>query len=168
MSGQAIAVTGFTTFLLLWSIALMQSRGMRYSLAVWLGWAVPGLGHAIVGRPLKGGVFFLMLAAVYATGLVLLSGHSISFEDHPFYYIGQYGSGLTWLLAELLGNQKPYPNSAMPVSWFDPGLLYLAAPGLLNLVIVLNLFQARTQADNGDAPAKEPKDEPAGKEAASK
>jgi TM2 domain-containing membrane protein YozV len=140
---RVVALAVVATFLVFWSAALAQRRGPRYALAVLLGWAVPGLGHVITGRPIKGAIFFGLLALVYGVGLVLLSGHAISYEDQEFYYIGQYGSGITWALAALLGQSRPHLPEGVPMSWFDPGTLYVGAPGLLNLVIVLSLFQPR-------------------------
>lgn len=156
MNWFALAVLVALALVLGWTGALLSHRGPRFAAAVLLGWAVPGLGHVILGRPYKGAVFFALLSATYLTGLTLISWHTISFDDNPFYYIGQLGSGLTWGMTAVLGGEKPYPHAGWPIAWFDPGMLYVAAPGLLNLVILLNLFQPRPSAE----PAAEAKPEP--------
>lgn len=147
MNWRLLALTLSPVIVLIWASAMLSNRGPRYALAVVLGWAVPGLGHVILGRPYKGAIFFTLLAATYLTGLTLLSWHTISFDDNPFYYIGQLGSGATWLMTTVFGDAKPAPNAGWPIAWYDPGLLYVSAPGLLNMVIVLNLFQARAKQD---------------------
>ena len=156
---QWVCVCVLSTFLFLWSMTLLQHRGSRHALAVWLGWGVPGLGHVMLGRPLKGAVFFLLLAAVYVTGMTMISWRAVAFDDQPFYYIGQYGSGVTWLLTGVLGGEKPFPHQRWPVSWYDAGLLYAAAPGLLNLVLVLNLFQPRPKDEEAKQEEEEEKKE---------
>ena len=153
MNWKLLAITLAPLIVLAWAAAMLSHRGPRYALAVVLGWALPGLGHVILGRPYKGAVLFLLLAATYLTGLTLIGWHTISFDDNPFYYIGQYGSGVTWAMTSVLGGEKPYPHSGWPIAWYDPGLLYVSAPGLLNLVIVLNVFQPR--------PKKEPEEKKA-------
>ena len=142
MTGQTIAVVILFAWLIFWSVSLMVHRSPKYALAVWLGWGIPGLGHMILGRPIKGALFFILLGAMYTMGMAMISWNAITYEDQPFYYIGQYGSGITWLMTAVLGS-VPHPHEGWPVAWYDPGLLYVAAPGLLNLVIVLNLFQPR-------------------------
>lgn len=139
---KAWALAGIGTFLFAWSLVLGRAHGEAHAFGVWLGWVVPGLGHAVVGQWRKGLVFFAILMTALATGLWLTSWHTVAFEDQPFYFIGQYGSGLTWLTHVLLGVKKAHPNEALPVTWFDPGMLYTATAGLMNLVIVLNLYRA--------------------------
>lgn len=142
-TGQIVAVSALAVLVVGWAATLLTHRGPKYAAAVLAGWVVPGLGHVLIGRPIKGLVFFGLLTLTYVTGMTLIGWHSIAYDDQPFYYIGQYGSGVTWLLAELLGGVKPFTNPKWPMAWHDPGLLYVAASGLLNLVIVLNLYQPR-------------------------
>lgn len=143
---KAWALAGIGTFLFAWSITLGRLRGSSYVFAVWLGWTVPGAGHAIIGQWKKGLIFFAILAAAYVTGLWLTSWRTVAFEDQPFYYVGQFGSGSTWLMHILLGVKKAHPNPSLPVAWFDPGMLYAATAGLMNLVLVLNLYRAPAPA----------------------
>lgn len=133
-------ITGL--FLVGWSLALGRHRGGRHFLAVWLGWAVPGLGHAVTGRPGRGVAFFVLLSGVYATGMTVLSWKPPPFEAQIFYYVGNLGSGLSVLATRLI-TDGPFVPEGWPVSWYDPGMLYVATAGLLNIVVVLNLYQPR-------------------------
>jgi hypothetical protein len=68
----------------------------------------------------------------------------VSFDDNPFYFVGQYGSGATLLVAKLRGSEKAILSEGIHPSWFDPGLLYVCVVGLLNLVLMLNVLDLKT------------------------
>jgi hypothetical protein len=138
------------------SLSLWKLRGPRAAAAVWAGWAVPGLGHAILGRPGRGAALFALLAGLYGAGLVILSGHPLPLQEEPFFFysLGQLGSGVT-LVAALLAKENPFVRAGLPVSWYDPGQLYVAAAGLLNLVVVMSLYRPRL-AEPPSAPAPPP------------
>ena len=126
--------------------------------AILAGWLLPGAGHALLGRWAKGLFFLALLSATYVFGLWITGFRPVSWDENPFYYIGQYGSGATFALARLLGPEKSYPRLDLPVSWYDPGLLYVCVAGLLNLVIVCSLIDFPIKAA---AAAEEVKADPA-------
>lgn len=138
-------------------VNLILTRGeRRRGIAFVLAWLVPGAGHVLLGRWKKGLSLFAMLAATYVFGLWIVGFRTVSFDDNPFYYVGQYGSGATFLLARLLGEKKAYPLPDMQPSWFDPGLLYACVVGLLNLVVMMNVLDLKAAA----APLKPPETVP--------
>ena len=79
------------------SFTLAKSGDRRGALAFALAWVIPGAGHVAAGKWVKGIIFFLLLSGTFFIGLWIVEYRSVSFDDNPFYYIGQYGSGLTWL-----------------------------------------------------------------------
>jgi hypothetical protein len=125
--------------------ALAHRSQRRQAAAFFVGWIFPGAGHFLLGRWGKGLFFFFVLAATYVFGLWVSGWHTVSFDDNPFYYVGQYGSGLTMLVGGLLGEPKAFPRSDLPVRWFDPGLLYVCVVGLLNLVIMMSVFDVKAK-----------------------
>ncbi len=124
------------------TVSAKKSERIR-GLAVLLAWLVPGAGHVLLGRWRKGLFFFSILSATYVFGLWIVGFKAISWDDNPFYYVGQWGSGATFAAAQLLSLQKPYPREGIPPSWFDPGLLYVCVVGLLNLVVVINVLEVK-------------------------
>ena len=118
--------------------AAVRSGQPRRALAVWAAWLIPGLGHLVLGQIRKGLYFAGVTAFLLVTGLWICGWRTVSFDDNPFYYVGQFGSGVTWLLGSLLGTEKSFPRSDLPAAWYDPGLLYVCVAGLLNLVMVLS------------------------------
>ncbi|MBI3099698.1 MAG: hypothetical protein HYY93_15925 [Planctomycetes bacterium] len=77
--------------------------------ALLLGWLIPGLGHVYVGRVAKGFFFFGILMTTFVAGLWLADYRGVRWEDHPFYFVGQFGSGLTLLLMTFATSEAPRP-----------------------------------------------------------
>lgn len=129
----------------------------RQGMAFLAAWLVPGAGHFVLARWRKGLFFFVVLALTYATGLWLSGWRTVSFDDNPFYHVGQYGCALTTLLGWVWGDPKAFPRDDVPKSWFDPGLLYVCVVGLLNVVIMLSVLEPSAPlAKEGDSTAPKP------------
>src|SRR4029077_5651331 len=75
---------------------------------------------------------------------------------NPSHYVGQYGSGVTMLLAKLRGSEKAVVGPSLHPSWFDPGLLYVCVVGLLNLVVMLSVLDAKALSQETPAVAAPP------------
>ncbi|MBI2900098.1 MAG: hypothetical protein HYY17_07925 [Planctomycetes bacterium] len=136
------------------SVAMFSKDRRKNGVAFLLGWCVPGLGHLFLGRWKKAVFFFLTLGATYLFGLWLTGFRTVGFDDNPFYYVGQFGSGMTTLLASVLGKEKAFPRPDLSLGLYDPGLLYVCVAGLLNLVVAFNCFDFKG-APEAAPPAKE-------------
>jgi hypothetical protein len=153
-----VVVTAVATIL----AAKQKGEGRRAS-AFWLAWLLPGLGHVMMGQAKKALFFFGVLVALQLFGLWICGWRTVSFDDNPFYYVGQFGSGMALLLGQTLGGEKAYPREGLPVSWYDPGLLYVCVAGLLNLVVMMSVFApaAAPSKPPASAPAATPEAKPA-------
>ena len=160
-----VMVTGLALF-----IFFPDPKVRRRGAAFFLAWFVPGLGHVVMKEWKKGIFFFCILSASYIFGLWICGWRTVSFEDNPFYYVGQYGSGMTVMLGHAFGAEKAFPRADLPLTWYDPGLLYVCVAGLLNLVITLGILDIKEKeaapkaaAKDGEAEEKkeEAKEEPA-------
>jgi hypothetical protein len=127
---------------LLGSSVMFEREHRRTGAAFFLAWFVPGAGHLLLGRPVKAAVLFLILATLYVSGLYLSGWRLVSFDDNPFYYVGQFGSGITTALGRILAEPKAYPRADVPTKWIDPALLYVCVAGLLNIVVAVGVFDA--------------------------
>lgn len=146
------------------SLIVFLPKGERLKgIAFFVGWLVPGAGHLLVGKWKKGLFFFAILGATYLFGMWIAGFRTVTFDDNPFYFVGQYGSGATLLIAKLRGAEKAIIRPGLDPSWFDPGLLYVCVVGLLNLVVMLSLLDAgaRTDAPSTAAAAPAQKTAPA-------
>lgn len=133
----------------------------KRTVAFLVGWMVPGGGHVLMGKWKKGLFFFALLAAAYAFGMHIAGWRPVSFDDNPFYFVGQYGSGTTFLIAKLRGAEKAILRDGIHPSWFDPGLLYVCVVGLLNLVIMMNVLDIKPAAAPAPTPPAPPAPAPA-------
>jgi hypothetical protein len=118
---------------------------------VFLGWLLPGAGHVWHGHVRRGLLLFALVGGLFAAGCVLTGGRVVTFDENPFYYIGQTGSGLTLGVQAWLSANGGPPRSVDYLPLVDPGLLYMSIAGLLNLLLVLNLFDLRKPAPAGEA-----------------
>ena len=104
-----------------------------------LGWAVPGLGHFLQKKYLRGAVFFGCLAAMTALGLSL-GGRIYSFQtENPMTilaFFADIGNGLLFLLSRAL----PVGIGDLKLATFEFGTAYLAGAGLLNFLIALDAY----------------------------
>jgi len=150
-SGKLIIVSGLLLFIL---VTVFMKKGERIKgVAFLVGWLVPGAGHVLLGQWKKGLFFFGILGVTYLFGMWIAGFRPVAFDDNPFYYVGQYGSGATLLIAKLRGAEKAVVGPSLHPSWFDPGLLYVCVVGLLNLVVMLSLLDARPLTSAAAAPA---------------
>jgi len=115
-----------------------------------VGWIIPGFAHWFYGQKYKALIFFTIAIICSIIGIIIADFRFIRFSDNPFYYFGQFGSGLTWLLVTLLTSEAP--RGLISMSYFEIGMLYVCVAGILNLVIILNLY---TQLTTQNPPASE-------------
>lgn len=141
-----VVLSGLMLIGLLFSTVLFEPAHRKTGAAFFLGWFVPGAGHFLLGRRVKAVALFLILALLYVVGLSISGWRLVSFDDNPFYYVGQFGSGVTTLLGRLLAEPKAYPLEKFPPKWIDPGMLYVCVAGLLNVVVVMGVFNAERKA----------------------
>jgi hypothetical protein len=154
VSGRMAAVVAAALYLSV--IVFLPKADRRRGIAFLVGWLIPGAGHVVIGKWKKGLFFFAILSATYLFGMWLSGFRTVTFDDNPFYFVGQYGSGVTLLIAKLRGAEKAIIRPGLDPSWFDPGLLYVCVVGLLNLVVMLSLLDAKALSDADTASATTP------------
>lgn len=103
---------------------------------------LPGLGHWLQGRRLRGVLVFGMLVGLFALGSFLAEGTNLSRERHFYYWSGQFLLGLPAIGAELLWGDV---RMASEIPHVDVGLLYASMAGLLNVLAWLDVFGVAQQ-----------------------
>ena len=106
---------------------------------LFLGWFIPGLGHALLGKYLRALIFFICITAMTVMGLVM-GGKIYSFQtENPvtiLAFFSDIGFGSCYLLSKLwafgLGNLQS--------NTFEFGTAYIAGAGLLNYLVALDAF----------------------------
>jgi len=100
-------------------------------------WALPGLGHFLQGRKLRGAIVCGLLLSLFIAGTVMADGSNLSRIRHFYYWSGQFFLGLPAILTELLSGRPPVQSDIQLV---DAGLLYACMSGLLNILAMLDVF----------------------------
>jgi hypothetical protein len=127
----------------------------RTAAGVLLAWAVPGLGHWIIGRRSKALLYFVVITATFLLGVLLAEGRNLDYERDKIYflaYIFNLGETfLAWFLAQGLVRDHAIP-------FLQAGFLYTAVAGLLNLVAMMDFIStcirsAEAPAAGGERPA---------------
>lgn len=106
------------------------------------GLLVPGLGHLILRRWIRGFLLFGSVVLMFVLGLSMQgalaslpeSGSLLSFKTLNAF--ANVGVGLPYILATRSGYSEGVPTSATA----DYGWLFLVVAGLLNYLIVLDAF----------------------------
>lgn len=122
---------------------------------------LPGLGHIMAGKRTKGLFLFLMFSCVFWTGYFL--GNSSNYasmdeflrfrENHAVYFILQLPNGvLPWLLVKIHEFFGPL-NLPWQTNVFlhDTGVVYAAVGGLMNLLLMYDIFDKSDRATRMNA-----------------
>ena len=104
-----------------------------------VGWLVPGLGHILLGKWIRGLIFCACVLLMFVLGLSM-SGklYNLAFEEplQIFAFFANIGVGIPYFITERLG----LGTGVMSTRTFDYGTTYLWVSGLLNYLIVLDAF----------------------------
>ncbi len=104
-----------------------------------LGWAVPGLGHAIQKKYLRAVLFFISIFAMTGLGLAM-GGRVYPFQtDNPLTilaFFADLGNGLFYGLTRYFH----WGGGDLARGTFEFGTAYIAGAGLLNFLIALDAF----------------------------
>ncbi len=114
-----------------------RARGQAPTLLVAAAWAVPGLGHVLQKRFLRGAIVFALLVGLFAWGTWLAELSNLSRERHFYYWAGQFLVGLPAVVAELVSGRPPVTDE---IPSADVGLLFGCVAGLLNVLAMLDVY----------------------------
>jgi hypothetical protein len=121
----------------------MDVRALMTALCAW---AVPGLGHVFLGRLSKAAYFFLLITGLFALGVWLGDGGSVSAARFPFHLYGQYGAGLPAYVASLIGAGPLHAT----IDRLELGVLMTTVAGILNIIVVVDAYEiARLDSRKG-------------------
>jgi hypothetical protein len=114
---------------------------------VFLAWLLPGSGHFLLGRPVRGALIALSVVAMFVMGLMM---RGAMFEPQTgdllttlIYYggfVGNLASGSLYMLAMALGYNQPDVAGHV----HDYGTKFLVAAGLLNVLAMVDTHEIAT------------------------
>lgn len=116
----------------------MQTSIPRILSGLGLGLLLPGLGHVLYGRKDKALYFGGLVLAAFVVGLWLGDWRVVSSQRFPLYLLAQCWLGLPVLAALSLTSALRITTD---IPYLDAGLLYTCVAGLLNLVVLVDLYE---------------------------
>ncbi len=118
-------------------------KQIRVFLITLLAWALPGMGHLLLRRWIRGAVLFACVAALAFIGLQM-RGRLFDPQTGDFFdklgFIADLGSGMFFYLARWLQNGGADVSRAAG----DYGTRFFAAAGVLNILCVIDANQIAT------------------------
>lgn len=135
----AIAIVSLAIFL------VMTRRSRRTRLAVIVAWLFPGAGHFFLGRRRRGLLLGGAVVATFVLGMVLADFRNI----HP--YGRHWVWGIAHAYAGLLSVIAALATHSLKITADNPhyqaGCLYSGAAGLLNILLMVDVYDLGTRDD---------------------
>lgn len=75
-----------------------DTRPLPY-LAAMLAWLIPGAGHLYIGRPARGAIIFLTIAATFWTGLALGGVMTVDYHNKRWWFAAEMCTGIHGLIS---------------------------------------------------------------------
>jgi hypothetical protein len=108
-------------------------RSSQPMLALLLGWLIPGAGHMLIGKWIRGGLLFVSVLGMFLIGLGL-QGKVYSPNTGEILdilgFAGQLGLGILFGLAHAFG----WGAASVTTTLGDWGTKFIVVAGLLNLI----------------------------------
>jgi hypothetical protein len=121
-----------------------QTPAKRWLGIVALAWLLPGAGHFIQKRPIRGALLLLSVAIMFLLGLMMRgamfepqSGDLLTIIIYYGGYLGNLASGIFYILANALGYNQPDVAGHV----HDYGTKFLVAAGLLNVLAIVDAYE---------------------------
>ena len=107
------------------------------TLALIAGWLVPGAGHMLLGKWIRGLMLLASIVAMFAIGIALQGKIYTPNTGEPLDmlgFVGDLGSGVLYGLARILG----WGQAPVLVAVADYGTKFIVVAGLLNVVAAVD------------------------------
>jgi hypothetical protein len=121
--------------------AKSQTQGFLYT-ALILGWLVPGAGHVLTGRWLRGLLLFVSIASMFWLGIAMQgklylpnTGDVLDMLG----FAGDLGNGLFYVLGRFLD----LGHGAVQIATADYGTKFIVVAGLLNFISAVDAHNLR-------------------------
>jgi hypothetical protein len=109
--------------------------------ALILGWLVPGAGHLLQRRWIRGGLLFVSITVMFSLGLAMQGKLYSSANDilDLLGLLGDLGTGALFLGSRMLG----LGQNAVQVTTADYGTKFIVVAGLLNFIAAVDAHNIR-------------------------
>lgn len=120
-----------------------SASGFKYGPLI-AGWLIPGTGHLLQKKWIRGSLLFVAIGSMFVLGLAMQGKLYTSTQGilDMLCLAGDLGSGLFYVIARLLG----LGADAVQVTTADYGTRFIVIAGLLNIIAAVdahNLYTGR-------------------------
>jgi hypothetical protein len=119
--------------------AAPPQAGMMQVAAPLAGWLVPGLGHLILKRWVRGSLIFLSVTIMFFCGLGMqgkVYGFNLGDLLDMLGFVGDFGNGLLYFAAR----NMDWGQGAIFRATADYGTKFLVCGGLLNVIAAIDAY----------------------------
>jgi TM2 domain-containing membrane protein YozV len=120
-----------------------SGAGASAYLVLAAGWLVPGAGHFLLKKPIRGGLILVSVLGMFVTGLAL-EGKIYTPNTGDLLdilgFAGQLGTGILYMLARVLG----WGHDSVQIAVADYGTKFLVVAGLLNIISAVDAHSLAT------------------------
>ena len=112
-------------------------------LVLFAAWLFPGAGHALLGRRLRGALFFVFVVATALMGVAITGGNAVSPVDHPYALLAELPAGLVTLVPALAAWMRAAQAERLTnavIANVDMGLVFCMMAGLWNALLAHDAF----------------------------
>jgi hypothetical protein len=101
------------------------------------GWLIPGAGHFLLKKPIRGALLFLSVVGMFIVG-ISLEGKIYTPNTGDLLdilgFAGQLGSGVLYMIARIFG----LGHDSVQIAVADYGTKFLVVAGLLNIIAAVD------------------------------
>ncbi len=121
--------------------AKASSQGFVY-LPLIAGWLVPGAGHFLIRKPIRGALLAVSIISMFALGLAMQGKLYTSTQDilDMLCVAGDLGNGLLYFLGRAAG----WGGTPVQTTVADYGTKFIVVAGLLNVIAAVDAHNLRT------------------------
>ena len=123
-------------------IQASEPKSPLFSTALLVGWLVPGAGHLLSRRWVRGGLLFAAIGLMFILGLLMQGKLYVANSGDPLDllgFVGDLGSGLMYIGGRIFGvGQTP-----VQVVTADYGTKFIVVAGLLNVIAAVDAHNIR-------------------------
>ncbi len=134
---------GMTTKVQVSAQALCKTNSTQAAVALIAGWLIPGAGHFLLKRWIRGSLLFVSIVSMFVIGLALKgkiyapnTGDLLDILN----FAGDLGNGLLYLMAKALD----LGQSSVQIAVADYGTKFIVVAGLLNIVSAVDAHSLAT------------------------
>jgi hypothetical protein len=116
----------------------MNNKKNAYGI-IFISWLLPGMGHLVQKKYLKGIVFLVGILLLVAFGVVMEGKLYDTRQFHPLMllgFLGDLGSGIFFFIIKLAGLGAGNTKAVT----YHYGTTYLVSAGFINYLVALNAY----------------------------